>query len=66
MTKDELHQIIVEAGDKLYSDKDSHIYACSSMLIAEIMNTTENLLFEVLNNIEKSKKSKKTTTKKKK
>ena len=57
MSKDELHQIIVEAGDKLYGNKNSSIYLHTSEFLAEIMNIIEELLFEVLCSMEEIRKS---------
>ena len=59
MSKNELQQIIVEAGDKLYGNKNSHIYSCTSKFLAEFMNIIEKLLLEVLCNIEEIKKAEK-------
>ena len=64
MTKDELQQSIVEAGDKLYSDKNSPVYFYASELIAEIINITEKIMLEVLYSMEEVRNAEEKTKEK--
>ena len=63
MSEDDIRQLVVEVGDKLYSGKDSPIYKLTSVLLAEIMNNFEVLLVEVLSDMEKVRKTENETSK---
>ncbi len=55
MSRDELKQLIVEAGERLYGDKDSHVHTAASIFTAEFLNAVEELILEVLCGIEEIK-----------
>ena len=60
MSKEELRQLIVEAGERLYGDKDSHVHTAASIFTAEFLNAVEELILEVLCGIEEIKEAENT------
>ena len=57
MSKDDIQNVIIEAGDRLYTSKNSPMQRLISDFTAEIINNFENLLLEVLYDIEEIKKA---------
>ena len=60
MSRDELKQLIVEAGERLYGDKNSHVHTAASIFTAEFLNAVEELILEVLYGLEEIKNAENT------
>ena len=48
MSKDEIHDLIVEAADRIYNSSDSPVSRTTELLMAEFYDSIEQLLTEVI------------------
>ena len=57
MSRDEIHDIIVEAADRIYNSDNSPVSRTSELLMAEFYDSIEQLLTEVIYRIYNSQLS---------
>ena len=48
MSRDEIHNLIVEAADRIYNSSDSPVSMTTELLVAEFYDSIERLLTEVI------------------